>query len=151
MNNVVYAVQCTEECTDLYIAETKQPIHKCMAWHRRSKAKDWTLQFICSKNSGHSFEDDHVHILDREDWWFERRVKESIYVKLERPSLNRGGGLCHHLPPMYNDIVASLPESFRLPQTKQKKPHHDLADVHPPHLDTNTDTRLDDLGLQNLL
>ena len=41
------------------------------------------------KGEGHSFEGENV--LDREDGRFERGVKEAIYVKLEQPSLNRGG------------------------------------------------------------
>uniref|UniRef100_A0A3Q4AIE0 Murine leukemia virus integrase C-terminal domain-containing protein n=1 Tax=Mola mola TaxID=94237 RepID=A0A3Q4AIE0_MOLML len=32
----MYAVQCTEECSDLYIGETKQPLHRRMAQHRRA-------------------------------------------------------------------------------------------------------------------
>ena len=38
-------------------------------------------------NTNHSFEDNNVNILAREDRWIERGVKESIYVKLESPSL----------------------------------------------------------------
>ena len=38
----------------------------------------------------HSFEDDDLHVLDREDGWFERGMKEA---KLEQPSLHRWGGL----------------------------------------------------------
>uniref|UniRef100_A0A669BYF5 Phospholipid-transporting ATPase n=1 Tax=Oreochromis niloticus TaxID=8128 RepID=A0A669BYF5_ORENI len=38
-----------------------------------------------------TFKDEDVHILDREERWFERGVKEAIYVKRKRPSLNRGG------------------------------------------------------------
>lgn len=30
--------------------------------------------------------------LDREDNWLVRSMKETIYVKLKQPSLNRGGG-----------------------------------------------------------
>ena len=45
------------------------------------------------KEKRHSFKDENVHLQDREDRWFERGVKETIYVKLEQPSLNRGGGL----------------------------------------------------------
>ena len=33
-SNVVYAVQCSHDCTDLYIGDTKQPLHKQMAQHR---------------------------------------------------------------------------------------------------------------------
>lgn len=35
----------------------------------------------------HSFEDQHIRVLDRQDRWFERRVKLAVYVKLEKPSL----------------------------------------------------------------
>ena len=40
------------------------------------------------KEKGHSF-DDNVHILDREDRWFERGVKEAIYVRVEKPLATR--------------------------------------------------------------
>ena len=39
----------------------------------------------------HSYEDDDVHVVDREDRWFERRVKEAVSVSTERPWLNRAG------------------------------------------------------------
>lgn len=35
-SNVVSAVQCIEECSNLYIGETEQPLHKRMAQHRRA-------------------------------------------------------------------------------------------------------------------
>ena len=57
---------------------------------------------------GHSFEDSEVQILAREDRWFERGVKEAIHVKLEKPSLNRGGGLRFNLSPVYDSVLGSL-------------------------------------------
>ena len=51
-----------------------------------------------------------TNILDREERWFERGVKEAIYVKRERPSLNRGGGLRVHLSPSYNAVIAAIPQ-----------------------------------------
>ncbi|CAI5693976.1 unnamed protein product [Oreochromis niloticus] len=110
LNNVVYAVQCSKECPDLYIGETKQPLHKRMAQHRRatSTGQDSAVH-LHLKDKGHSFEDANVHILDREDRWFERGVKEAIYVHCERPSLNRGGGLRHQLSAIYNPVLSSLP------------------------------------------
>ncbi|KAL3978929.1 G2/M phase-specific E3 ubiquitin-protein ligase [Sarotherodon galilaeus] len=110
LNNVVYAVQCSEECPDLYIGETKQPLHKRMAQHRRatSTGQDSAVH-LHLKDKGHSFEDANVHILDREDRWFERGVKEAIYVHCERPSLNRGGCLRHQLSAIYNPVLRSLP------------------------------------------
>ncbi|XP_076748497.1 uncharacterized protein LOC112431314 isoform X3 [Maylandia zebra] len=88
LNNVVYAVQCSEECPDFYIGETKQPLHKHMAQHRRatSTGQDSAV---------------HLHLKDKGQslrmpmftFWTDGGVKEAIYVHCERPSLNRGGGL----------------------------------------------------------
>ncbi len=50
----------------------------------------------------HALRDHHVHILDREDGWFVRGVKEAITIKVEQLSLNRGEGLRHHLSSAYN-------------------------------------------------
>lgn len=47
--------------------------------------------FICTYKRKFTFSDSNVHILDREDRWFERGVKEAIHVYLEQPSLNRSG------------------------------------------------------------
>ena len=59
-----------------------------------------------------SFEYNNMNILAWEERWFERGVKEAIYIKLERPSLNRGGGLQHHLSPFYNAVLSSLPKQL---------------------------------------
>ncbi|XP_038148866.1 uncharacterized protein LOC119788543, partial [Cyprinodon tularosa] len=103
MSGVVYAVQCSEECSDLYIRETKQPLHRRMAQHRRAAASGQdSAVHLHLVDKGHSFEDQNVHILDKENRWFERGVKEAIYVKREKPTLNRGGGLRFQLPKTYN-------------------------------------------------
>ncbi|XP_061603008.1 uncharacterized protein LOC133464838 [Cololabis saira] len=109
-SNLVYAVKCTEECKELYIGETKQPLSKRMSQHRRgnSSGQDSAVYTHLQKEK-HSFRDQDVHVLDREDGWFERGVREAIYVKVERPSLNRGGGLRHHLSSSYNAVLKTLP------------------------------------------
>ena len=74
-----------------------------MIQHRRasSSGQDCAVH-LHLKGKGPSFEDEIVHVLNREDRWFERGVKEVIYVKLEQPSFNRGGGLRHQLSDTYN-------------------------------------------------
>ena len=47
-----------------------------------------------------------------EDRWFERGVKEAMYVHPEKPSLNRGGGLRHHLSATYNAVLGALPRQI---------------------------------------
>ena len=55
----------------------------------------------------------NVNILARDDRWpFERGVKESIYVNLERPSLKRGGGPRQYLSTTYNTVQSSLPRQL---------------------------------------
>ncbi|XP_060940445.1 immunoglobulin lambda-1 light chain-like [Limanda limanda] len=41
------------------------------------------------KDKGRSSEDNYVHMLSREDRWSTPGVREAVYVKLEKPSLNR--------------------------------------------------------------
>ncbi|XP_051781539.1 uncharacterized protein LOC127527292 [Erpetoichthys calabaricus] len=111
-SNIVYAVKCQEECRDLYIGETKQPLAKRMSQHRRASSSGQdSAVYLHLQDSGHSLKDEEVHILDREERWFERGIKEAIYVKKERPSLNRGGGLRVHLSPSYNAVQGFLPEA----------------------------------------
>ena len=84
-----------------------------MAQHRRacSSSQDSAVH-LHLKEKGPSYEDSNVHILDREDRWFERGVEEAIYVKLENQSLNGGGGLRCHLPSTYNAALSLLPRQF---------------------------------------
>ena len=78
----IYAVTGTEDCDDVYIGEAKRPLHKRMAQHRRATTSGQdSAVHLHLKDKGHSFEDSNVRILAREDRWFERGVKEAIFVK----------------------------------------------------------------------
>ena len=37
-SNVVYAVQYSQDCTDLYVGETKQPLYKQITQHRKASS-----------------------------------------------------------------------------------------------------------------
>ncbi|XP_070835613.1 uncharacterized protein [Chaetodon trifascialis] len=139
-NNLVYAVQCSEECTDLYIGETKQPLSRCMAQHRRANSSGLdSAVYLHLKEEAHSFEDKNVHILDREDRWFERGVREAIHVKVEKPSLNRGGGLRHHLSPTYSAKKKNKNKNKN--KNKDKNKNKKLDRVMGSPLDHSVDTR----------
>ena len=66
-------------------------------WHNTGGSTPQVKTYIWRRNN--SFEDNNVNVLSKEDRWFERGVKESIYIKLECLSLNRGGGLKQLLSP----------------------------------------------------
>ena len=61
--------------------------------------------YLHLKETGHTFEDSQVRVLDKEADWYKRGVKEAIYVKMEKPSLNRGGGVRHLLSATYNAVL----------------------------------------------
>ena len=69
-SNIVYVVPCKEECSELYIGETKQPLNRRIAQHRRGNGLGpQTAVFLHLKDKGHSFNDQDVLILDQEDRW----------------------------------------------------------------------------------
>ena len=86
--------------------------HFTSAWHNTEEppCKARTLQSIYTYRPVDTLSMMRMFILDREERWFERGVKEAIYVKRERPSLNRGGGLRVHLSPSYNVVIAAIPQ-----------------------------------------
>ena len=45
------------------------------------------------ETTGHACTLHEVRILDKEEDWFKRKVKEAIYIHKHRPSLNRDKGL----------------------------------------------------------
>ena len=60
-SNVVYSVQCSQDCTDLYIGETIQPLHKRMAQHRKanSSGQDSAVHLHLKKKN-HSLNPRHL-------------------------------------------------------------------------------------------
>ena len=85
-----------------------------MYQHRRpsSSGVNDSAVYTHLKATNHTFEDKDVNVLDKEHMWFERRVKEAIYVRREEPSLNRGGGLHHNLPRTYDSAIKKIPRSL---------------------------------------
>lgn len=95
---------------DLYTGETKQPLHKHMAQHRRTctLCQDHAVGLHFEEN-GHYLEDHNVRILIREERWFERGAKEVIFVKVEKPSLNRRVQVCKTAVPQQQiEVMKSL-------------------------------------------
>ncbi|XP_072051644.1 uncharacterized protein [Amphiura filiformis] len=83
-SNIVYAINCQDsDCENYYIGETKQPLHKRMYQHRRpsSTGLNDSAVYTHLKAAKHNFEDKDVIVLDKEHRWYERGVKEAIYVR----------------------------------------------------------------------
>lgn len=63
LSNVVYAFTCSEECSDLYIGQTKRSIDR---WHNiiEPAQQDRTQQNTYISRGKDTFRDDKFHILD---------------------------------------------------------------------------------------
>ena len=112
VSGVVYGVQCSEDlaCKEQYIGETAQPLHSRMSQHRRaSSSGNDSAVYTHLHASGHSFDIQDVHILDRDSRWFERGVKEAIWVRHEQPSLNRSGGVRVKLSHGWVRVIRDIP------------------------------------------
>ena len=110
--------------------------HKRLYQHRRAgSAGNESAVYTHLSQSKHNFQDEDVLILDKESRWFERGVREAIYVNSENPSLNRGGGLRHNLSLVYNPIIRKLPRRISKKKdntgTDQWIPTHFVADRLP--------------------
>ena len=85
--NGVSAIQSQEERND--IGETKQRPHKRTTRHRRAASSgQHRAGHLHLKESGHSVEGSQGRVLEREDRWFERAVKEALHVKLKEKRLS---------------------------------------------------------------
>ena len=58
--------------------------------------------------TGHSFKNKDVVILDREGRWFERGIKEAVWERIEKPTLNRRGGLRYQLSHAWDPILREV-------------------------------------------
>ena len=75
--------------------------------HKRpSSTSSEVSDYIHIEYPGHHIEFVEVKILDREPHWFKRGVKEAIYIKADKPTLNNDGGR-YKLPGAYESILRS--------------------------------------------
>ena len=66
----------------------------------------------------HSFKPEEVVILDKEDRWFERGVREVIWVRVEQPALNKKGGLRFQLSHAWDEAIRRLPHRLSRDQSE---------------------------------
>lgn len=110
---------------DLNIGKMAHLFYKVIAQHRKgSPCGQDSIMYMHLKDKNQSIKDSDVKILDREDRWFERRVKEAIFVKLEQPSLRQG------LSATYNAVLSSLAQQFRPNSHSDCNSHHLGGDSH---------------------
>lgn len=91
-SNTVYTLKCQEDSCKLYTGDTKQPLAKWRAQHRRALSSGLdSLVHLDTRANGHAFNYKDLHILDREERRYDQGAKEDIYVKREVQCWNWGG------------------------------------------------------------
>ena len=92
--NLVYGCKCAEPgCSESYIAEIKQSLK--FGQHRHPSSSDCqsdSVVYAHARSTGHQIDPGEVIILEREERWFGRGVREVIWERIEQQSLNKRGG-----------------------------------------------------------
>lgn len=99
----IYEITCGG-CEDIYIGETARPLKVRLKEHTRRTPPLTAVGEHCT-NTGHNIPVQNVKVLDTEQLWLRRKVKEAILIKERHPVLNRDKGL--ELPAIYDHIVVS--------------------------------------------
>ena len=101
VSSVVYKIDC-RNCPQSYIGETERNLKTRINEHKRESSpvgahmREWN----------HTFEKDTIKIIDKEQKWFQRGVKEAIHIAANVPTLNQDQGR-HTLPSVYSSLVQS--------------------------------------------
>ncbi|KAI8507914.1 hypothetical protein Bbelb_141540 [Branchiostoma belcheri] len=94
-------------CKETYIGETERALKTRFLEHQRpSSVNSEVSQHIHIESPGHSVSLEGVKILDSESDFFVRGVKEAVYIRAHRPTLNRDGGR-HKLSGTYDPLLRS--------------------------------------------
>ena len=88
-SNVVYSYECKElDCNEEYIRETSRTLGERYKKH----LKEPSPIHVHSTQTGHNTSSDNFNILGRGDQGLTRLIKESIYIRVNNPTLNRNIG-----------------------------------------------------------
>jgi hypothetical protein len=98
-SNVVYKISC-QNCPDTYVGETERNLNKRFKEH----GKEASPVGAHMNRHNHHFDEDSIEILDTENEWFRRGVKESIHIAAAEPKLNQDRGR-HNLPSVYSSLI----------------------------------------------
>ena len=107
---VVYHITCQGQtskgpCRETYIGETERALKTRFLEHQRpSSVNSEVSQHLHIESPGHSISLDKVKILDSDQDFFARGVKEAVYIRAHRPTLNRDGGR-HRLSDTYDPLL----------------------------------------------
>ena len=104
---IIYHIKC-DDCESDYIGESERMAKERLPEHRRksSVTKSSMAEHIVSHK--HRLDISKYKQLDTELDYFKRGIKEAIYIRKHKPSLNRDSGR-HNLPHAWDRLIDQLP------------------------------------------
>ena len=104
-SGVIYRITC-DSCEENYVGEARRVFEDRIKEHLKAPSPIHSHHTV----SGHSLPtQDNVEILAREGHSFSRLIKESMYIQVNNPSLNRNVGK-YDLPRIYNNVLKDCKE-----------------------------------------
>ena len=88
-SGVIYSYQCNHlACNEEYIGETARTPGE----RRKEHLKQPSPIQVHIQQTGHSITENSFNIVGREDWGQARTIKESIFIRVNNPTLNQNIG-----------------------------------------------------------
>ena len=88
-SGIMYSFQCNHiACDEEYIGETTRTLGERYKEHLKQPSPI----HVHIQQTGHTTTDTSFNIIGREDQWLARTIKESIYIRVNSPTLNHNIG-----------------------------------------------------------
>ena len=88
---LIYYIEC-QNCEAAYVGETERPLKIRLSEHKRPTNTSSKVQLHLKENKKHSVNWEKIKILDREQDYYDRGIKEAIHIQRHPSSLNGDQG-----------------------------------------------------------
>ena len=100
-SGIIYRFKCDRlECHEEYIGETARTFGERFKEHLKAPSPVHDL----SNTTGHTITLNNFSIVGREEQNLSRLIKESMFIRVNNPSLNRNIGK-YHLPDIWDEVL----------------------------------------------
>ena len=105
-SGVIYRYKCDRvECDEEYIGESSRTFGERFKEHLKAPSSIIDHYNI----TGHNVTIENFSIVEREDQYLIRTIKEALYIRVNNPSLNRNIGK-YHLPHIWDEVLFNTSE-----------------------------------------
>ena len=104
-SGVIYSFQCNNiTCNEEYIGETARTLGE----RHKEHLKQGSPVCVHIQQTGHTITDTNFNIIGREDQGQARTIKESIFIRVNNPTLNQNIGM-YNLSHIWDRVLFKIP------------------------------------------